>query len=126
MSYKNIGGRSVYKVKTSTGYKDSFGINTFDNLRNDSYKLTSKNDIKANSKEDSLMLTPNGIHGIFFTLTGSVATANQFFVTDTIKHFLRGALYFDATPNEDSLAPMTRFLVEDLKHLINTLRWRKD
>ena len=41
----------------------------------------------------------------YFSLKGNTATANQFFVTDSVKHFLRGALYFNATPNEDSLRP---------------------
>ena len=52
-----------------------------------------------------------------------MATANQFFLTDTSKHFLRGALYFDATPNEDSLSIVNKFLIEDVKHLINTFKW---
>jgi gliding motility-associated lipoprotein GldD len=70
------------------------------------------------------MITPNGVHGMYFQLGGNVATANQFFLTDTTRHFLRGALYFNATPNADSLQPMSRFLQEDVRHLINTLRWR--
>ncbi|HEV8079994.1 MAG TPA: hypothetical protein VGP43_04730 [Chitinophagaceae bacterium] len=124
ISYKTIGGKSVYKIKTPAGYKDSLGINTFQNLINDSYKLTFKNDVKAYSIEDSLFHTPNNVTGIFFRVGGSVATSKQFLVTDSVKHFLRGALYFDATPNEDSLAPVNAFLQEDLKHLINTLQWK--
>ncbi len=50
---------------------------------NDSYNLTYKNDVKANSIEDSVMHTPNHITGIFFRLSGSVATAKQFFLSDT-------------------------------------------
>ena len=124
ISYKTIGGTSDYKVKTSSGYKDSTGKNTFENMVNDSYNLTYKNDIKAYSIEDSLMRTPNNISGIFFRLAGSVATAKQFFLSDTTHNFLRGALYFDATPNEDSLRPVNAFLQEDMKHLINTLQWK--
>ena len=124
ISYKTIGGKSIYKVKTPGGYKDSAGINTLQNMVNDSYKLTYKNDIKAYSIDDSLMHTPNNISGIFFRLTGSVATAKQFFLTDSVKHFLRGALYFDATPNEDSLKIVNDFLQEDMYHLINTLQWK--
>ncbi len=123
ISYKTIGGTSVYKVKTPAGYKDSLGKNTFENMVNDSYNLTYKNDIKAYSIEDSLMRTPNNISGIFFRLAGSVATAKQFFLSDTTHNFLRGALYFDATPNEDSLRPVNAFLQEDMKHFINTLQW---
>ena len=125
ISYKTIGGKSVYKIKTQGRYRDSLGSNTFQNLINDSYKLTFKNDVKAYSIEDSVMHTPNNITGIFFRVGGSVATSKQFLLTDSVKHFLRGALYFDATPNEDSLAPVNAFLQEDLKHLINTLQWKK-
>jgi gliding motility-associated lipoprotein GldD len=124
ISYKTIGGKSVYKIKTSGGYKDSAGVNAYDKMVNDAFNLTYKNDIKAYSIEDSVMHTPNNLSGIFFHLSGNVATANQFFITDTIKHFLRGALYFDATPNEDSLKPVNDFLKEDMKHLINTVQWK--
>ena len=61
---------------------------------------------------------------MFFKVSGNVATANQFFVTDTTKHFLRGALYFDATPNEDSLGVVDEFLLKDMKHMINTFKWK--
>jgi hypothetical protein len=54
-----------------------------------------------------------------------VATAHQFFLTDSTKHFLRGALYFDATPNEDSLRPVNAFLQAEMKHLIQTFRWKQ-
>jgi gliding motility-associated lipoprotein GldD len=125
ISYKNVGGTSVYKVKNPDGsYRDSTGKNSFEKMVNDSYNLTYKNDIKAYSIEDSLMHTPNNITGIFFKLSGNVATAKQFFLSDTLHHFLRGALYFDATPNEDSLRPVNAFLQEDMKHLINTLKWK--
>jgi gliding motility-associated lipoprotein GldD len=95
----------------------------FDKLISDSYKLTNKNTVKAYSIEDSLITNPHDVHGIFFKLGGDVATANQFLLTDTTNHFLRGALYFDATPNEDSLAIVNRFLIEDVKHMINTFKW---
>ena len=125
ISYKKIGGTSIYKVKTPDGkYRDSVGKNDFEKMVNDAYNLTFKNDIKAYSIQDSVIHSPNNISGIFFKLSGNVATANQFFLSDTLHHFLRGALYFDATPNEDSLAPVNAFLKEDMKHLINTLKWK--
>lgn len=125
ISYKKIGGTSVYKVKTPGGtYRDSVGVNDFHKMVNDSYNLTYKNDVKAYSIQDSLMHTPNNITGIFFKVSGNVATAKQFFLTDTTHHFIRGALYFDVTPNEDSLRPVNDFLQQDMKHLINTLKWK--
>jgi|SRR5690242_8336785 gliding motility-associated lipoprotein GldD len=125
ITYKKIGGTSVYEVKTPDGkYRDSTGRNVFQNLVNDSYNLTYKNDVKANSIEDSVMHTPYNLSGIFFRLSGNVATSKQFFLSDSTKNFLRGALYFDTTPNEDSLKPVNDFLQQDMKHIINTLQWR--
>lgn len=125
ISYKNIGGTSDYKVKNANGsYRDSIGKNDFQKMVDDCYNLTYKNDVKAYSIEDSVMRTPNNISGIFFRLAGNVATAKQFFLSDSVHHFLRGALYFDATPNEDSLRPVNAFLQEDMKHIINTLKWK--
>jgi len=104
-------------------YKE-IGKNNFGKLLNDAYNLTYKHTYKASSIEDSAFINPAGIHGIFFKVGGNAATANQFLLTDTTRHFLRGALYFDTAPNEDSLAPMNAFLKEDLLHLINTFHWR--
>jgi gliding motility-associated lipoprotein GldD len=125
VSYIAIGGKSRFKVRDSKGnYIDSIGTNTFDNLIKSSYALTYKHSYKASSIEDSLFTTPNKVDGIYFKIGGNAATANQFLVTDSVKHFLRGALYFDATPNADSLGIVNRFLQQDMKHLINSLTWK--
>jgi len=78
----------------------------------------------ATGINDSVIRTPNGVEGIYFSLGGNTATANQFFLTDSVKHFLRGALYFNAAPNADSLGVVNDFLKKDLQHLINTLKWK--
>ncbi|MHA4812621.1 gliding motility lipoprotein GldD [Flavitalea flava] len=111
-----------FNARIYISYKE-IGRNSFEKLREDAYKMTFKHTYKANSIEDSLMKTPNGVSGVFFRVGGNAATAKQFFVTDSTKHFLRGALYFDSTPNEDSLGIVNRFLQEDMGHLINTFRW---
>jgi gliding motility-associated lipoprotein GldD len=111
--------------KMYISYKDVHK-NEFNKLVDDAFKLTYKHSSKATAIKDSLMRTPNGITGIFFKVGGNAATAKQFFVTDTLNHFLRGALYFDATPNADSLSVVNSFLETDMKHLINTLKWKKN
>jgi gliding motility-associated lipoprotein GldD len=112
-----------FSGKIYVSYKE-IGKNDFDKLVNDAFNLTYKHTYKATAINDSLMRTPNGITGIFFKVGGNAATARQFFVTDSIRHFVRGALYFDATPNADSLGIVNDFLEQDMKHLINTLRWK--
>ena len=113
-----------FAARVHLSYKE-IGKNKFDSLVNDAFKMSYKqHTYKASAIEDSEIVTPNGIHGMYFTLTGNTATANQFFLTDSTKHFLRGALYFAATPNEDSIGIVNDFLKKDLLHLINSLRWR--
>jgi gliding motility-associated lipoprotein GldD len=109
--------------KIYMSYKD-VKKNQFDKLVDDAFKLTYKHSTKATGIKDSLMRTPNGVTGIFFKVSGNAATARQFFVTDSTTHFLRGALYFDSTPNADSLGIVNDFLEADMKHLINSLRWK--
>ena len=98
--------------------------NNFDSLVSDAFKMTYKHTSKATEIRDSLMHTPQGYTGVFFRVGGNAATAKQFFVTDSVKHFVRGALYFDASPNSDSLGVVNSFLEEDMKHLINTLQFK--
>ena len=113
-----------FNGKIYISYKD-VGKNNFDSLVNDAFTMSYKqHTYKASSIEPVPFTTPNNLSGIYFNLKGNTATANQFFITDSTTHFLRGALYFDAVPNEDSLRPVNNFLQKDLQHLINTLRWR--
>ena len=91
---------------------------------NDAFTLTNKNNVVSNSINDSLIHTPNGVSGVFFKVGGNAATSKQFFLTDTTKNFIRGALYFDVTPNADSLKPVQDFLQADIDHIINTFKWK--
>ena len=105
-------------------YKE-IGSNKFDSLVNDAFTLSYKqHTYKASSIQPQEFTTPNGSAGVYFTLKGNAATGNQFFITDSVSHFLRGALYFSATPNSDSLQPVNDFLRQDLWRLLNTLKWR--
>lgn len=117
IDFPQFGGRIYISYK-------QIGTNDLSKLVNDAYNLTYKHSYKASSIDDSAMLTRNGIRGVFFRVGGDAATANQFFLTDSTNHFLRGALYFDTTPNEDSLQPVNAFLLQDMQHLINTFRWK--
>ena len=113
-----------FNGKIYISYKE-VGKNNFDSLVNDAFTMSYKqHTYKASSIEPTPFTTPNNLNGIYFSLKGNTATANQFFITDSSRHFLRGALYFDAVPNEDSLRPVNNFLQKDLQHLINTLQWR--
>jgi gliding motility-associated lipoprotein GldD len=125
LSYKKIGGNALYKIKKADGtYKDSVGRNDYDKMINDAFKLTMKNEDIATSKKDSVFKTANNIAGLLFKLNGNVATQRQFFMTDTSKNFIRGALYFYCPPNADSLKPVVDFIQKDIDHIFATFKWK--
>lgn len=114
-----------FSGRIHVSYKPIRARNELDSLVRDGFKMAYKQHVEmATGINDSLMRTPNGVEGIYFSLGGNTATANQFFLTDSTRNFLRGALYFDAAPNADSLGIVNDFLKQDLFHLINTLKWR--
>jgi gliding motility-associated lipoprotein GldD len=105
-------------------YKE-VGRSKFDVLVDDAFKLAYKQHTsQASAIRPVRFELTNNVSGVYFSLKGNAATANQFFATDSVKHFLRGALYFNVPPNEDSLRPVNEFLRQDMQHLIETLRWR--
>lgn len=81
---------------------------------------------KADDVEYSEIRAPEvRLWGQIFDIEGKeVATPLQFWMTDSSRHFLRGTLYFNFTPNNDSLQPVIQYLREDAMHLIETFAWR--
>lgn len=90
----------------------------------ESFKLTNKQIYKATSIEKKQATTPNGYQVVYFHVGGDAATTHQFFLTDKKKHFLRGALYFNTTPNEDSLKILNDFLLTDIQKMAATLQFK--
>ncbi|MDR2056941.1 MAG: gliding motility protein GldD [Dysgonamonadaceae bacterium] len=64
------------------------------------------------------------VYGLVYEIKGNVASPLQFVVTDSVKSFFRGALYFDNIPNRDSIAPVLEYIYEDIRVLINNFRWK--
>ena len=59
-------------------------------------------------------------------VTGNAASPLQFYLTDSIHHFVNGALYFEVQPNYDSILPAVKFIEKDIKHLMETLEWKNN
>ena len=81
---------------------------------------------KANGMHDSLIVNEgHNVYGMFIEMDGKgVATPMQFYLTDSTKNFVRGALYFNFKPDNDSMQPVINFIREDIDHLINTFEWK--
>ena len=91
----------------------------------DAYKLASKHQVKASGIQEQTFMTKKGRKVVMFKLTGDVPSYYQFFTTDSTKHFLRGAMYFNVADKPDSLAPVIDYLKIDLDKLIETLEWKQ-
>jgi len=81
---------------------------------------------KADAINDSLIYRPEDrVYGLIYYIGGAgAASPCQFFVTDSSSRFLRGALYFNVPPNNDSLAPVIDFIREDIRHMLKTFKWK--
>jgi len=96
----------------------------FERLRDQAFKLTGKHMERASDIEEIVINRADArVHGIAFDVAGPAASPFQFFLTDSTNHFLRGALYFDAVVNPDSLAPIVAYAKEDVFRLVETFAW---
>ncbi len=92
----------------------------------DTRKMVMKHISKTSGIENRVFENPeNNVYGLTYHIGGiAAASPHQFYLTDSTKHFVRGALYFNVVPNNDSLAPVIDFLKEDINHMIETFEWK--
>jgi len=98
------------------------------NLRtyiDDSHEFVHKHIPKASAIKTKTYVDDSArVYGLVFEIRGTTtATPFQFYLTDSTNHFIRGALYFDTKPNNDSLAPVIDFIEKDIAHMVETFRW---
>ncbi len=88
-------------------------------------KFVVKHEVKASAiNERTVINDKDKIYGTIYDIEGNAASNMQFYLTDSTKNFIRGALYFYAVPNKDSLEPVVDFVKVDINHLIQSFRWR--
>jgi len=96
-----------------------------ENLTIDAQKLSYEHAAKADGirprvYDDAL----NNVYGVFFEVSGDAASQAQFYVTDSLDHFVTGALYFETRPNYDSIYPAAVYLQQDMGRIMETIRWK--
>ncbi|MFN8277241.1 MAG: hypothetical protein U0T84_07150 [Chitinophagales bacterium] len=96
----------------------------FAQLLDDVHKLSFKHSKKANYIDESFIRNKNGVSGLYYDVGGEAASNIQFFLTDSAHHFVRGSLYFYNEPNADSMAPVLRFVKQDLDTILGTFTWK--
>ena len=102
--------------------KVNANINT---LLNDTQKLSYEHVGKAdNIIEQPFINHEKKVYGMFYEVTGNAASQAQFYVTDSINHFVTGSLYFYAKPNYDSIYPAANYLQKDIRRIMETMAWK--
>jgi gliding motility-associated lipoprotein GldD len=95
-------------------------------LTEDSRTLAYKHSIKADAINERIFVNPQKkVYGTIYQIEGNAASPLQFYLTDSTRHFLRGALYIREVPNIDSIRPVIDFLTPDVIHLIETTEWTR-
>ena len=99
--------------------------NNIEVLLRDAQKLTYEHVVKAdNISEQPFVNAKERKFGMFYEVGGNAASQSQFYVTDSTKHFLMGSIYFYAKPNFDSVLPAAHYIKNDLRILMETLKWK--
>ena len=107
MTYKNVDGN-------------------IESLLSDAQKLSYEHVVKAdNIIEQPFVNEKSGVFGMYYEVQGDAASQAQFYVTDSVKHFVTGSLYFYAKPNYDSIYPAAVYLQKDIRKIMESLRWKK-
>ena len=94
-------------------------------LSEDAHRSVYKHLIRADDiRENIFRNTDNEVFGIFYDIQGNAASVAQFVLTDSTKHFFRGAVYFNHVPDKDSIAPMADFIKKDVIRLMDSFSWK--
>ncbi len=117
----------VYPEMRATIYLSYRAINNnLDSLLADAYQMPSKHIIKAAEIPEKVFINPgHKAYGTLFRIVGEAASQAQFFITDSLDHFLVGSLYFYTRPNYDSIMPAARYIEKDMVKLMETLVWKE-
>lgn len=144
---RNVLGKNM-RTKTLKASTKSYGVNieypklkgtiylTYKAIENspkhlttflrDAQNFTQEHTQKADVIEEFVYENPERkVYGMFYDVGGNAASQSQFYVTDSINHFITGSLYFYAKPNYDSILPAANYLQKDIKQIMESLAWKK-
>ncbi len=125
---KTYGVNLEYPALKGTIYLTYKVINDRNNLieyLRDAQNFTQEHTKKADEiVEQPYLNNERKVYGMFYEVGGNAASQSQFYVTDSTNHFLIGSLYFYAKPNFDSILPAAHYLKQDIKQIMETVKWK--
>jgi len=115
-----------YPYFNATIYFSYINGNEINKYEEDSRKFVNKHIEKSTGIEETeIIISKKDIYAMIFDINGSkTASPIQFYLTDRKNNFIRGSLYFDISPNNDSLEPVIKYIREDILHMIKTFNWK--
>lgn len=106
-------------------YHGVFSAESYNKMTELARELAMKHTVKASAIDQKLINYPDRkVYGVYYAIEGNTASSVQFFLTDSAKHYFRGALYFNERPQYDSIQPVVKFIKQDIDKLIETFRWK--
>lgn len=106
-------------------YYDVSSRKEYEGLVEDARTFAFKHTVKANAIDQKLINYPDKkVYGIYYAIEGNTASSVQFFLTDSTRHYFRGALYFNERPQYDSIQPVITFIKKDIDRMIETFKWK--
>ncbi len=116
----------VFHGRIHISYKPLSDKNSLVRFTEDSRTLAFKHMSKASGIRQIAISDPKRrVYGLVYEINGmGAASPYQFYLTDSTRHFMRGSLYFDVIPNNDSLAPVIDCVKTDIQHLFETINWK--
>lgn len=112
-----------FNAQVHLSYKELH--NNLDTILNQSRELAVKHQVKATGMDETVIIRDSAkVYGLIYDISGNTASNLQFYVTDSTKHYMRGALYFNSVPNIDSVKIVLDFIRKDVLHMIQTFQWK--
>ncbi|KJD31885.1 gliding motility protein GldD [Tamlana nanhaiensis] len=126
---KSYGVNLEYQTLKGTIFLTYKAIENNPKNLNDFLKDAQKFTLEHTQKADEIPAYPyendnRKVYGMLSEVKGNVASPAQFYVTDSVNHFLTGSIYFHAKPNYDSIYPAAQYLQNDIRRIMETLQWK--
>lgn len=114
-----------FNGRVHLSYQPVTSREVFNELIEDARTFAFKHTVKATAIDERYIAYPEKrVYGTYYSIDGNTASSIQFYLTDSTKNYIRGALYFHEEPRLDSIQPVLRFIEEDINRMIKTFRWK--
>lgn len=112
-----------YNAQIHLSYK--IITNNLDTVLGECRDFVVKHQVKSTGIDETIIVRDSSqVYGLVYDIAGNTASNVQFYLTDSTRHFMRGALYFNAVPNIDSMKIVVDYLRKDIVHMIQTFQWK--